>query len=260
MGSPHEVLSSAFQSLRLSDGTPDRARRKAELSAFLDTLEHWELWHIRALSKEKLKFADLPDLPDEIIGLIAQHLDHYDIAVCARVCKSWSSAFKRAGIVRYLISQHFPGLLQAATDGNDSVDIESPESYQRKIRQRALRHRGKFFTTLTVDLSQDDMGGTCFTMDQSGDEYTARDVNPNPIVGKDRPPKILYDHGRVAWELADNCTIIDSLDTLQRRMIKWPKATRLILQALSEDLVVLSDGDDQKTLRVYLSVHPETRR
>src|SRR5688572_23902960 len=124
MAASHDILSSAFQSLKLSNGTPDKLGRKANLNAFLDTLEPWELWHVHALSKEKLRFSNLPTLPDEIIGLITQHLDHYDIAACARVCKSWSSAFKRPGVVRYLLSQSFPGLPRVAADAKESPEIE----------------------------------------------------------------------------------------------------------------------------------------
>lgn len=240
-----EALSSAMSSLSIGNDTPGPSRRKAKLRVLIDSLEPWELWHVRALVKERLTIAELPSLPEEILGMITHHLDEYDIAACVQTCRAWNASFKRPGVARYLIAQAFPGvLLQGPTAPERQAMQEDPAAlYQRLAKRQALRRDGRFHAVLAEEAGTQATSFRPEAAAHPSGEYPRITIVGDPILTGYLPRESAYSHGRVTWEFGASCTCIDNLYTLERRIIKWPDAedgspANLSLVCMTEKLVI----------------------
>lgn len=83
-------------------------------------------------------------------------------------------------------------------------------------------------------------------IDLDSDKFIEFDFKLDSFVGNERFLRVWYSYGRVVWELVDNCIIVDNFDIFKRFIIMWLRDKRMIFVVLSNELVVLSNVDDQE--------------
>lgn len=168
----------------------------------------------------------LPSLPEEILCIVAKHLDERDVAACELVATSWNAAFGSPLLVRDRIAQNFARILYDVNTHHLSDD-ETSKLYREARRRLAYRQRGQFGASMAEYPLRD--GKTKFTPATLPPHEIScvlkRDKDSGDTVAASCVPRIWtaqFHDGCVAWRLSDRFTVIDDLDSMRREIIEWP--------------------------------------
>ncbi|KHN94762.1 F-box domain, Skp2-like protein [Metarhizium album ARSEF 1941] len=247
-------------------GGSSRAVGRSNVDAFVATLSPWDLLYLRGRFRGGTLpitgLAGLPDLPAEIVSLIAVQLTLDDIVNCRLVSRDWHASWTQSAVITALSHFFFPGLVEK----HEQLKVpQSPRrlvdaSVTRALRRRHARPcRASFIVwrerccpVFRRPREEDDQGSDC-----------------RRTSYRSTGPPVFYDRARLAWQASEVSVIVDDLRTCRRHDCSLVEAhvqgQRLALQAMSRELLVFvarrpSAGLNYNTVQIWHVDLEEWRR
>ncbi|KAG6009452.1 hypothetical protein E4U21_002367 [Claviceps maximensis] len=215
--------------------------RNAHLDAFLASLSPWDMLYLRTeFRKGNIKIsglATLPDLPAEILSMVATKLEPEDIHHCQIVSRSWHAAWTHGAVLAPICHHLFPGLLEKAAIDQDPRS--TAELFQSCIARQLWHKRGPYSKPSSIEWKRTSSAATP-TSQQSR------------LGGGSEPWKefaytdVFYEGGLLAWEEGSTGAIVHDLRTDQRRQCNlinfWMNGETFRLTGMSSSLLVFTVG------------------
>lgn len=235
-------LNDAFRQLDFPAGGPDPQARRAALISFVrgGLLNINEIRLLKELlSTVELKKDVLPNLPVELVLLIAEFLDERDISSCLAVSSGWNRTFMGDRVVFSLADRLFPQLTWKNTQSENQD--ENSRTTLRLQFLKALRDRVHLMERAVAEAPRQFDKNYLWDAETDfklcGQDY-AEYPQPNLPINQ----KALYAYGRVAWQRETHTLVIDNLHDRSRKILSFPGG-RLLgpemkLTALGDRLVV----------------------
>ncbi|KAK1963807.1 hypothetical protein LY78DRAFT_739533 [Colletotrichum sublineola] len=253
----HFITECYSQLITVDEGSPDISLRQANLRNFVQAISPWELIYLRSLIRETTpKLADLPDLPEEIVAIIAADLDYQDVLNCTNVSKGWRRAWTADAVAKDVARVHFPGLVELHPD-------VSPWSLLHPVAAKAAaRAQGKYISSLHITIGSSVMlGHTPLKLDDRARAYSKiknRGIQP----GTYQPA---YCDGKIAWQMDNHIFLIDDIRSMTRSLVSPPDLNvkgekDFAVIGLSSKLLVLINRRTYRSLIVYHLEEKQYRR
>lgn len=211
-------------------------RGRDAIDALIPLLSPWELIYLRGRTRDihvdaisSNGFATCLDLPMDILVLILDHLGRHDLLVLRRVSRAWNRLWMQGDVLRTVLWNHFPGLLQLHPGEQDLEHL-----FLNIMNRYRCKPQGK-------------LGSATVFWDILGNLPSSFTLSTS-LVGRYRSnpePRRIYSSGKVVWKPASGEIVIDDLRSGTRtRCPTFPDPRRRNDYgdpvALTETLVVLS--------------------
>ena len=183
-------------------------RGRGAIDVLIPLLSPWELVYLRDRTRDirvdptqANGFATFLDVPVDILCILAEDLGPRDLLVFRRVSKAWKYLWMQTDVLRVILHNHFPGLLQLQPGEQDleRIFLQVMSRYQRKPRD--MQSSAAIAWTIDGHRSLLADGHTLFPL------FT-RPVYRYPD-GPVSPP--LYSNGKVVWQPTSGEFVIDDL-------------------------------------------------
>ncbi|KAK1460059.1 F-box domain-containing protein [Colletotrichum melonis] len=268
-GSHNGVLAEQLVKLTNADGSPNTALRHANLDNLVSRLTPWELLYLRQLTlKSTIKFAEMHNLPDEVVAMIAQYLRLGDALRCTQVSKVWRAKWTSDTVAREIAQISFPGLVAASPDAS-AWDLLRP------VAQKATaRNEGKLTSWLSINTADVPLlKCTALKYDQRSLKFAKSKPTPTPSRFFKNTREVdlrthlgfAYCSGKVAWQWDSYRFFVDDIRAMTRKLVSLPDLVvkgdkDFIVYTMTENLLILVDQYSMRALIVYDLVKDQHRR
>lgn len=209
---------------------------RARVDAFLSSLPPADLVYLRSqVNKQPIAgMRCLPDLPPELLCILASHLQLTDISRCLGVSRAWRDAWTHGAVVERMCRDFFPGLLeiQPSTHDVQAVFTQAMAKYLRRAFAVPVE--------ATIPWGMATNTGI-FTVEAETEGSRHHDDDPE-LVRIQTGTGVLYVNGKIMWQPDLFQVIVDDLRTRRRRRCTFTDHTSrgqlLFLAAASDKLLV----------------------
>jgi hypothetical protein len=219
--------------------------RKEELDRLFADLSPWDILYLRRkIDATSITFADIQDLPPELICTVLSYLDFDDYQYCMKVCRKWRKIWTQGTVLTQALRQFFPGLQLTYPD------MSPQDLYVREVQKHAKWRQPNCSHTWVPW----NMGSSDVFLDPPEFAQPMRQSNNVPW-------HFQYNKSKLAWQSTPRTFIVDDLRTRQRLRFLPPGSvmtgTEFQSAALSDELLVLFELNSKgRTVHI---VHLQTR-
>lgn len=147
-------LTEHLDSLKIEDGSPDKAARRAELNGLITHLTTSEIQELRLQLNAVVIANDIcTKFPPELVQSIAKHLELEELIRTRHVCQSWNRHFGSPELSVEFIKWHFPFIWERDfRDFMNKLPMDNLKLSPHRVlldeaEKRIRRKRGMYYST-----------------------------------------------------------------------------------------------------------------